>query len=115
MKKHKERHPTGEKPDDGKTSSNAQRQGLDRDTAQRQQRDNMLTDTNATESSKAASGASEPSSGGDRRDKATPDQRTSDAGRRSSVESPTHPGSSDVDHHSGSGRDTMGTGGRGQG
>jgi hypothetical protein len=111
MKKQKEKHPTIKKPDDSKTSSNAQRQGLDRDTAQRQQRDNMLTDTNATQSSEASSGASEPASGG-RRSQSTPD--TSDTGRRSSVESPD-PGSGDVDHHSGSGRDTMGTGGRGQG
>jgi len=114
MKKHKEKHPTREKPDYGKTSSNAQ-QGLDRDTAQRQQRDNMLTDTNATQSSEAASGASESSSGGDRRERATPDQLSSDAGRRGSIESPADSGSSDVDHHSGSGRDTMRTGGRGQG
>ncbi|MBS1135374.1 MAG: hypothetical protein H6R02_2515 [Burkholderiaceae bacterium] len=114
MKKPKQ-HPTSRKPEIDKASTDTPRQGLDRDTAQRQQRDNMLTDTNATQSSEATGGPSEASAGRDPRTHSTPDQRTHEAGRRSSVESPVEPDATDVDRHGGSERDTLSGGGRGQG
>lgn len=113
MKKPKQ-HPTTRTPETDKPSTDTPRQGLDRDTAQRQQRDNMLTDTNATQASEATRGPSETSAGRDPRSRSTPDQRTHEAGRRSSVESPVEPDAADVDRHGGSERDTLSGGGRGQ-
>ena len=113
MKKAKQ-HPTSqEKREPDKASTGSPQQGLDRDTAQRQQRDNMLTDTNATQSSEATGGPSEASARSDPR--SSPDQRTPEAGRRKSVESPVKPDATDVDRHGGSERDTLSGGGRGQG
>ena len=114
MKKSKQ-HPTRQKPERDTASTDTPRQGLDRDTAQRQQRDNMLTDTNATQSSEATGGPSETSAGTDPRSRSTPDQRTLETGRRSTVESPVEPDAIDVDRHGGSERDTLSGGGRGQG
>jgi hypothetical protein len=113
MKKPKQ-HPTSQKPERDTASTDTSRQGLDRDTAQRQQRDNMLTDTNATQSSEATGGPSETPAGRDPRSSSTPDQRTPEAGRRRSVESPVE-ADADVDRHGGSERDTLSGGGRGQG
>ncbi|MBS1134154.1 MAG: hypothetical protein H6R02_1295 [Burkholderiaceae bacterium] len=114
MKKPKQ-HPTSQKPERDTASTDTPRQGLDRDTAQRQQRDNMLTDTNATQSSEATGGPSKTSAGSDPRSHSTPDQRTPEAGKRSSVESPVESDATDVDRHGGSERDTLSGGGRGQG
>jgi hypothetical protein len=71
MKKPKQ-HPTSQKPERDTASTDTPRQGLDRDTAQRQQRDNMLTDTNATQSSEATGGPSKTSAGSDPRSNSRP-------------------------------------------
>lgn len=113
--KNAKQHPTSQKAEPDKASTGTPRRGLDRDTAQRQQRDSMLTDTNATQSSEATGGPSETLSGSDPRSSSTPDQRTSEAGKRSSVESPVEPDATDVDRHEGSERDTLSGSGRGQG
>jgi hypothetical protein len=118
MNKHtgSDEHPEGTPASADGGVADAAKEGLDRDEARRQQRDHMVTDTSATTASRrSSSGETSDPPAGDATTTASPDADTSERPARSSVESPANDSSGALDQHSGSERDTLGVGGRGQG